>query len=78
MPIYEYQCSKCGHEFEALIRNRSDIPSQCPGCGAPKPAKAFSSFAVSAPATASQCETCPTAAAGCPGAGCADGQCPMA
>ena len=31
MPIYEYSCTKCGHEFETLIRG--DAQPQCPQCG---------------------------------------------
>lgn len=30
MPIYEYQCRGCGHQFEALVR-KSDTPA-CPSC----------------------------------------------
>jgi putative FmdB family regulatory protein len=30
MPIFEYQCHGCGHQFEALVR-KSDVPS-CPSC----------------------------------------------
>jgi putative FmdB family regulatory protein len=34
MPIYEYRCSSCGHELEALQR-LSDAPlSRCPSCNA--------------------------------------------
>ncbi len=33
MPLYEYQCSKCGHRFER-IRKFSDPPlTKCPQCG---------------------------------------------
>ena len=31
MPIFEYACRKCGHEFETLVRPGSDAPS-CPSC----------------------------------------------
>ena len=30
MPIYEYSCNSCGHEFEVLVR-KSDLPA-CPEC----------------------------------------------
>ena len=30
MPIYEYECRGCGHQFEQLIRT-GDTPS-CPSC----------------------------------------------
>lgn len=33
MPIYEYQCTECGH-FEELIQKFSDPPvTDCPHCG---------------------------------------------
>jgi putative FmdB family regulatory protein len=33
MPLYEYQCKKCGHRFEK-IRQFSDKPiKKCPECG---------------------------------------------
>jgi putative FmdB family regulatory protein len=32
MPTYEYQCQKCGHQFE-LLQKMSDKPaSECPKC----------------------------------------------
>lgn len=32
MPLYEYQCSACGHRFE-VIRKFSDAPlTECPRC----------------------------------------------
>jgi putative FmdB family regulatory protein len=34
MPLYEYQCKKCGHRFEK-IQKFSDKPiKKCPECGA--------------------------------------------
>ena len=34
MPIYEYVCRKCGHEFGQLIRSSGDEKSlACPECG---------------------------------------------
>ena len=34
MPIYEYRCTLCGHELEAL-QKFSDLPlSECPACSA--------------------------------------------
>lgn len=33
MPLYEYRCSKCGHQFE-VIQKFSDSPkTKCPKCG---------------------------------------------
>jgi len=35
MPLYEYQCKKCGHRFEK-IQKFSDKPvKKCPNCGGP-------------------------------------------
>jgi putative FmdB family regulatory protein len=31
MPIYEYQCQSCGHQFEYLVLPSSSEP-ECPSC----------------------------------------------
>ncbi|MGD2139924.1 MAG: zinc ribbon domain-containing protein [Burkholderiales bacterium] len=42
MPIYEYRCSACGHQFE-IIQKISDQPlTECPECGKPTLAKLVS------------------------------------
>ena len=33
MPIYEYRCQDCGHEFEILQRMADDPLTECPTCG---------------------------------------------
>lgn len=33
MPIYEYRCEACGHDFEKLVKLSAPIPS-CPECDA--------------------------------------------
>lgn len=33
MPIYEYQCKSCEHEFELLQRVTDDPLKECPVCG---------------------------------------------
>ena len=45
MPIYEYECRKCGEKFE-LRRNIADSDSEvgCPKCGAENPLRVFSVF----------------------------------
>ena len=36
MPIYEYRCTACGAEFEAIRQvSRADDPIDCKTCGAP-------------------------------------------
>ena len=32
MPLYEFTCSKCSHEFEALVP-RPGAKAPCPECG---------------------------------------------
>ncbi len=45
MPIYEYQCKACGHEFEAL-QKMSDAPlCDCPVCQKPELQKKISAAA---------------------------------
>ena len=41
MPIYEYRCEPCDHQFEALIRSSSDV-ARCPKCDSAELAKQFS------------------------------------
>jgi putative FmdB family regulatory protein len=36
MPIYEYACEKCGHEFEREQRITEDPIRTCPECRAPR------------------------------------------
>jgi putative FmdB family regulatory protein len=36
MPIYEYQCEACGHEFEREQRISEDPIKKCPKCGKQK------------------------------------------
>ncbi len=36
MPVYEYECKACGHEFEREQRISEDPVKKCPECGALK------------------------------------------
>jgi len=36
MPIYEYECSQCGHHMEALQKMSDDPLKACPECGKPE------------------------------------------
>jgi putative FmdB family regulatory protein len=37
MPVYEYVCKACGHEFEKLTSLASaHLTNECPECGAKK------------------------------------------
>ena len=46
MPIYEYECDKCGHVTEALRpMSQADNPLVCEGCGHSKTVRKQSEFA---------------------------------
>lgn len=45
MPIYEYQCAECGHEFEVLILPKT-TGTACPKCKSVRLERLVSSFAV--------------------------------
>ncbi len=59
MPIYEYKCNNCGHDFDVLQKvGETGEHLRCPRCGAEKPTRLLSSFAASAtnaPAGTSSC-----------------------
>jgi putative FmdB family regulatory protein len=74
MPIYEYVCDNCGHEFEHLVR--ADEQPECPSCGKKRLTKRFS---VAAAHTSSSGPSCPARDAGACGVqNCCGGQCGMA
>ena len=79
MPIYEYVCEKCEHEFEHLARSmaaRNDTV-ECPKCGSKKTGRKLTVCAVkadshpSAPARSGHVHS-----GGC-GCGRPHGSCPM-
>ena len=43
MPIYEYACTQCGHEFEKLVRTGTVLA--CPSCQSAELEKKLSVFA---------------------------------
>jgi putative FmdB family regulatory protein len=45
MPLYEYECTGCGHRFEQL--SRSGVKPSCPTCQSEAVTKQLSVFAVS-------------------------------
>jgi len=58
MPIFEYSCRACGHEFETLVRN-AETPA-CARCASPALDKKLSVFAAqktndAAPAPCGSC-----------------------
>jgi putative FmdB family regulatory protein len=79
MPVFEYICEKCQHEFEALV-GTADKP-ECPSCRNSELKKKFSTFATVVKNEAfAACDSCAAsehggcghnpAMGGCPGGAC--------
>ena len=45
MPLFDFHCTQCGHEFEALVRAQ-DPPATCPSCRSTAVEKLLSGFAL--------------------------------
>jgi putative FmdB family regulatory protein len=50
MPLYEYKCSGCGHQFELLILKAAQ-PAACPACNSEAVERLLSTFGVSSAAS---------------------------
>ena len=48
MPLFEYECRRCGHRFESLVLSRSQERPSCPSCDSREVEKQFSAFGVGA------------------------------
>jgi putative FmdB family regulatory protein len=46
MPIFDYSCRSCGHQFELLVLPSSKEAPACPTCGSENLEKELSGFAV--------------------------------
>ena len=49
MPLHEYKCRACSHQFEALVRDSS--PQSCPSCHSQDLERLLSMFGVSSEGT---------------------------
>ncbi|WP_419785613.1 FmdB family zinc ribbon protein [Pseudodesulfovibrio sp.] len=79
MPIFEYKCDDCGHEFEELVFDRDDCPP-CPKCGSEKTGKLMSACRCrvggdAAPSEGASESSAVPAASSSPCAGCSGGNC---
>jgi putative FmdB family regulatory protein len=45
VPIYEYECNKCGHFLEVIQKISDDALTKCPACHAPELQKRVSAAA---------------------------------
>ena len=76
MPIFEYECKKCGHQFEALLKSASDPAPKCPECNASGAKRLLSRFAAASKTEFGSCKMskdCMAAAQGGCGCGCGCG-----
>ncbi len=72
MPIYEYQCSACGKEFEYLVFKSSEVPD-CPACQSQKVTKLMSASTFFSKSKSGLTESSSAAASSC--SGCAATSC---
>jgi len=75
MPIFEYVCKECEHEFEALVFGQQK--AECPKCKSKKLEPQFSVFAVSAKSGASSQSAVPSGGCGSCGDPRGPGACSM-
>jgi putative FmdB family regulatory protein len=62
MPIFEYICQECQHEFESLVFGRDK--SKCPQCQSQKLSPQLSVFAMSSKGMSSGAKSPPTGSCG--------------
>ncbi len=61
MPIFEYQCKKCGHVTAFLEQAGTKGSHECANCGSTETEKIFSSFAAGrASSSSTDGFSCPT------------------
>jgi putative FmdB family regulatory protein len=47
MPLFDFRCRGCGHEFEALVRPQDPAGPRCPSCQGADLERMLATFAVS-------------------------------
>jgi len=72
MPIYEYHCNDCGHDFEYLVFG-GDQPGECPACKSSKVNKLMSTCGFLSKGSGGETLKSSAAAASC--GGCAATSC---
>ena len=79
MPIYEYECRKCGKDFEELAKSMSACGEAmaCPECGSTKTSRKLSVFAVKSEGGSAAASGAGHVHSGGCGCGRAPGSCPM-
>lgn len=69
MPLYEYECQKCGRRFESLVPAGREKDVACVECGAADVRKMISCFGIGGgssriKASSSSCTSCSTKSCG--------------
>lgn len=58
MPIYEYECRRCGERFEVLQKmNEDNSRVRCPRCNADRPQRVLSTFSSGSAGSSSLCSS---------------------
>lgn len=66
MPIFEFECSKCGETFEKLVRSGNTVVTiECPSCHSHRAKKKISSFAHNRGASSTADLTTPASSRSC-------------
>ena len=60
MPIFEYQCKKCGRVTEVLEKAGAKGKHKCAKCGSSEMVKLLSAFGVGKTGASSSSGSCPT------------------
>jgi putative FmdB family regulatory protein len=60
MPIFEYECKKCGHKTEFLEKANSSKKHSCEKCGSSEMQKLFSTFSAGSSSKSASSNSCPT------------------
>jgi len=65
MPIFDFECRKCGHKFDLIISNAEKDKAKCPQCGAMNLKQLLSSFSTARVGNIpDSCSGCSAAGAG--------------
>ena len=60
MPVFEYQCARCGHVTAFLEKPGARRAHTCENCGSKETRKIFSTFATQSEGSGSSASSCPT------------------
>lgn len=65
MPVFDFECKKCGNKFDLMISNKDKDKVKCPQCGSPEIKQLISLFATpSSGSSSDSCASCPSAVTG--------------